>query len=80
MVNTDLRTIQMVHAVPRKAFISSSDMHELISGHSIPSQAAVRSILTRVLDFPAFTRHFLVWKNSRSQTPLATRPLYGNAA
>ncbi|MCC1497873.1 hypothetical protein J1C54_13695 [Alcanivorax sp. 1008] len=62
--NTDLRTIQMVHAVPRSAFVSSSDISELMSGHSIPSQAAVRSILSRIPPLRASDKVLLIGAGS----------------
>ncbi|MEE4250520.1 MAG: ATPase, T2SS/T4P/T4SS family [Alcanivoracaceae bacterium] len=62
--NTDLRTIQMVHAVPRSAFVSSADVGELMSGHSIPSQAAVRSILSRIPPLQASDKVLLIGAGS----------------
>ena len=60
----DLRIIQMVHAVPRSAFVASSDIAELMSGHSIPSQAAVRSILSRIPAVRASDKVLLVGAGS----------------
>lgn len=63
-VNSDLRTIQAIHAIPRSAFVSSSDIGELMSGHSIPSQAAVRSILSRIPPLRASDRVLLIGAGS----------------
>lgn len=44
----DNRLMQAIYAVPRSAFIASSDLGEMMSGHSIPSRATVKSILSRI--------------------------------
>jgi type IV pilus assembly protein PilB len=44
----DQRAMQAVYAVPRSAFVSSADMGEMLSGHSIPSRATVKTLLSRL--------------------------------
>jgi type IV pilus assembly protein PilB len=44
----DSRLMQAIYAIPRSAFIASSDLSEMMSGHSIPSRATVKSVLSRI--------------------------------
>lgn len=44
----DNRLMQALYAIPRSAFIASSDLGEMMSGHSIPSRATVKSVLSRI--------------------------------
>ncbi len=44
----DNRLMQAIYAIPRSAFIASSDLGETMSGHSIPSRATVKTILSRI--------------------------------
>ena len=44
----DNRLMQAIYAIPRSAFIASPDLGEMMSGHSIPSRATVKSVLKRI--------------------------------
>ena len=60
----DNRLMQAIYAIPRSAFIASPDLGEMMSGHSIPSRATVKSVLARIPSLRDSDRVLLVGAGS----------------
>ncbi len=76
MITFDPRIDLALAAVPRSGFIASADLRKLMSGRSIPTQAAVRHILQRLSPLQATTR-VLVIGSGAGYLPAVLRRLVG---
>lgn len=76
MKNFDPRLDLALAAVPRSGFIASADLRKLMSGRSIPTQAAVRHILQRVTPLTPATRALVVGSGA-GYLPAVLRQLVG---